>query len=58
MLEIMKFVCVGKIVRNATFHILCPWMVSTTCFALVKISKAEDVERRIHNDLASAYETS
>ena len=22
-------------------HILCPWTVSTTCFALVKINKAE-----------------
>ena len=26
---------------QATFHILCPWTVSITCFALVKINKAE-----------------
>ena len=37
----MHAVCVGEIVTNATFHILCPWTVSTTCFALVKINKAE-----------------
>ena len=31
----------GEIVTNATFHILCPWTVRSTCFALVKINKAE-----------------
>ena len=39
---IMKFrTRVGEIVTNATFHILCPWTVSSTGFALVKINKAE-----------------
>ena len=30
-----------EIITNATFHILCPWKVSSTCFSLVKINKAE-----------------
>ena len=39
---------------QATFHILCPWTVSITCFALVKINKSRVCKIGVHYDLQNS----